>query len=194
MYSNNKQVAKVKGTVEGRKNSMGWGVTFGEYSYWEDGEVALSEVYNPYPRKSTIIYSDFPAEFAESGVIAEINNKYCVDAKIKELCIVDLDGDGKNEYLAYVVDYENYFFAKCLISSEYKVISYLIEFKEEEADFFDSWIKFENLLDTIEIIDIDNDNALEIIVYLSDIECFDFEVFCYKEGKLELIANGGAIY
>ncbi len=63
-------------------------------------------------------------EFDDDGeVIQTINNQFDVNVNVSELNRVDLDGDGNEEFLAFVVDEDNNFFAKCLVNSDYKIIS-----------------------------------------------------------------------
>ena len=131
------------------------------------------------------INSDFPVEFLSGGnVITEINNKFNVNSETKELCSTDLDGDGESEYIALVMDEKKDFFAKCLLDSNYNIISYLTVFNEKYKDFT-SLVTGYNLLDSGEIIDINNDGIMEILVDLPIYEGFSYKVFTYKNGEFD---------
>lgn len=183
LYSNNNLLGTAKGKIEGRGFDYNWQVALTPEN--KDYEVAITKKYEAYPRKTVHINSGFPKEFnSDSKVISEINSKYKVNCEVKELCTVDVDGDGSNEYLALVADEKNDFFAKCLVDSKYKIISYLTVFKEKN-DNFNEVLKEYNLLDSDEIIDINNDGVMEIIVSLPAYEVFLFKVFTYKNGNFD---------
>ncbi len=183
LYSNNTFLEKTIGKIEERGLDYYWQVSFDTKR--TDDEVAISQSYNPYPRKIANINSNFPIEFDSNGkVLSEINNKFDVNSKIKELSCIDLDGNGENEYIALFLDAKNNFFAKCLLNSKHNIIAYLTVFKEK-CDDFDAVIERYNLLNSGEIIDINNDSVMEIIVTLPSYEGFLFKVFSYKNGDFD---------
>lgn len=183
IYSDGKLLGKAIGKTEGRGLDYYWDVSFDtDYGY----EIAVAGIDNPYPREIKDIKADFPIEFRENGrVLNEVNSQFNVDSRTNELIIVDIDGDGLNEYMALFLDKKNYFFAKCLIDSNFKILSYLTVLKEHEDEFVE-WEKLfshYNLHDSGEIIDINSDGIMEIILDFPTYEGFDFKIFTYKDGK-----------
>lgn len=183
LYSNNKFIAKAAGKVEGSGLDSYWKVVFP--SNTNKYEVAISESFSPYPRKIVFTTSHFKKEFDDKGnIVSKINNKFGVSCKIKELVSIDLDGNGKNEYLALFIDEKSNFFAKCLIDSKYSIISYLTIFKESCANF-NGTVDNYDLKNGNEIIDINDDGIMEIIVDMPSYEGNIFKVFTYKNGKFD---------
>lgn len=185
IYSNGKFLGKAIGKTEGRGLDYYWDVSFDtEYGY----EMALFGINNPYPREIKNIEPGIPIEFKENERVSnELNSRFNVQSRISELTIVDLDGNGTNEYIALFVDKKNYFFTKCLIDSSFNIISYLTVLKEKENELVDweNFFKYYNLQNSGEIIDINNDGIMEIILDNPIYEGFDFKVFTYKDGKLD---------
>jgi hypothetical protein len=180
LYSNNKFLGKAKGKVEGRGMDYYWQVSFPTDN--NQYEVAISQSYNPYPRGIIDINPNSVKEFYKNGkVLTEINKKFSVNSNIRELSSIDLDSDGTSEYIAFVLDEKKYFFARCLLDSHYNIISYLTVFMEK-CDNFNEITSKNNLLDTMEVIDIDNDGMLEIIIEFPFYEGFEYKVFAYKNG------------
>lgn len=184
LYSNNTFIQKSKGKIDERGLDYYWQVTFpGEVN--NKYEVAISKSYNPYPRKSINSDSNFPEKFnSKSEIINEINSKFNVNSEVKELCSIDFDGDGKNEFLILVVDENNNFFAKCLVDSNYRIVSYLTVFKEAYK-YFNELVMDCDIFNSGEIIDINNDDIMEIIVQLPSYEGLSFKVFTYKDGNFD---------
>lgn len=177
LYADGKLLGKGTGKLKPRGLDYYWIVEFDN-----SHEVAITKDFNPYPREITKVDSNIPAQFADNGkIVTDINNDFGVDCRIEEIYSVDLDGDGKNEYLTFAVDETNYFFAKCLISSDFKIISYLTAFKEV-TEVFNELVNELSIMKSSEIIDIDNDNIMEIIVEQPTYEGFLFDVFVYKNG------------
>lgn len=183
LYSNQEFLGKDNGTVEIRGFDYFWDVDFENPN---DFEVAISQPYDPYPRKITNNYSKLAAEIKnKSTVIAETNKKFGVDCEIKEVFSVDLDGDSEEEHLITLFDIQNCFFSKCLVDSKYKIISYLILFHEETSETnMDILLEyFGDSLSSSEIIDIDNDSIMEILMQIPSFEGFLFKVFKYDNGR-----------
>lgn len=180
LYSDGKYLGSAQGKIEGRGLDYCWEVNFPEK--YNQAEVAISEKFNTYPRQINYMTSDFPKEFSAGGkILNQIDNQFKVNSKIKELCYVDLDGDYKEEYLAWVEDERNNFFAKCLVNSKLEIIAYVTVF-QTKVENFEEIAKACNLKDAGEIIDINNDGIMEILVELPSYEGFDYRVFTYKNG------------
>lgn len=185
LYSNQQFLGKENGIAEIRGYDYYWEVNFQNL---DNFEVAISQPYNPYPRKVTDIYSEFASELENnSTVISGTNNEFKVNCEITELFSIDLDGDGNDEYLVTLFDTENCFFAKCLVDSKYKIIAYLTMFHEKtsEDDFNILLDYYGGSLFSNEIIDIDNDSVMEIIMAIPTYEGFRFEVFKYNNGNFD---------
>lgn len=180
LYSNQQPIQESVGEIEQRGLDYYWQVDFpDEIEY----ELALSQSYDPYPNDIKDITSQLPIEFDDDGqVIQTINNQFDVDVKVRELNRVDLDGDGNEEFLAFVVDEDNNLFAKCLVNSDYNIISYFTVF-QEECQFFDQLVQDFNLSNSGEVIDVNNDGIMEIVIVLPTYEGFSFEVLTYKDGN-----------
>lgn len=180
LYSNQQLIQESVGKIEQRGLDYYWQVNFpGEIEY----EVALSQSYDPYPREIENITSNLPKEFDDDGqVIQAINSQFNVNVNVRELNRVDLNGDGKGEFLALVIDKDYNFFAKCLVNPDYEIISYFTVF-QEEYQFFDQLVHDYNLTNSGEIIDINNDDIMEIVVVLPTYEGFSFKVLTYKDGN-----------
>lgn len=179
LYSNQALIQESFGKVEQRGLDYAWQVGFPDKIEYE---IALSQSYDPYPRPITFMTSNYPKEFEDSGeVIQKINNQFDVDVKVQELSQADLDGDGHEEFLAFVVDANKSFFAKCLVDSDFEIVSYFTVFQEDHQNF-DLLVQIFSLLSAGEIIDINDDNVLEIVVQLPIYEGFSFEVLTYSNG------------
>ncbi len=182
LYSNQQFLGKENGIAEIRGYDYYWEVNFQNLGNFE---VAISQPYNPYPRKVSDISSEFalePGNFCT--VISEVNNRFGVTCEITELLSVDLDGNGNDEYFIMLCDRESYFFAKCLLNPEYKIISYLTVVREEDEEY-DYTIEEFRMLNSSEIIDIDNDGIMEIIMQIPSYEGLLFEVFKYNNGDFD---------
>ncbi len=180
LYSDGTFLGKAQGKMEAIGYYAYWQITFPDT--YNNEEVAISHDYDPYPRENTYTNADFPKEFNIGGtVLAQVDKQFSVNAQTKELSSVDLDGDGKNEYLALLLDKGSNFFAKCLVGSDFKVIAFITAFKEE-SDYFDNLISHYTLQDSGEIIDVNNDGIMEILVELPHYELFTIKLFTYKNG------------
>lgn len=182
LYSNQQFLGKENGIAEIRGYDYYWEVNFQNL---DNPEVAISQPYNPYPRKVTDIYSEFALELGNFyTVISEVNNRFGVTCEITELLSVDLDGNGNDEYFIMLCDRESHFFAKCLLNPEYKIISYLTVVHEEDEEY-DYTIEEFRMQNSSEIIDIDNDGIMEIIMLIPSYEGLLFEVFKYNNGDFD---------
>lgn len=178
LYSDGALIGQSNGKIEERGLDYSWDISFGQ-EFDNKVEVAISKQFNPYPRQITNISSDFNKEFEIDGkVFKAVNNQFNVSATIREITKVDIDGEGKDEYIALAVDEQSYFFAKCLIDSDFNVVAYLTVFKGKPqfADF-DRILKYKY---PCEIIDIDNDGVMEILLSLPTYEGFEYRIFKYK--------------
>ena len=179
LYADGEYLGSVMGEIY-EENT--WGVDTPDIKNKEDkGEVAISRKFDPYPRKPLYMKTGFPAALEPGGkVILSVNQRFNVSVSTREICIIDLDGDSIDEYIAYVVDTDNYFMAVLLINSEYNIVSYLSVLMEE----FDSFSDFvvETIDSDMEIIDIDNDGVMEILVIHPLYNDFAYRLFSYKNG------------
>lgn len=179
LYSNQEFLGKENGTVCVRGSNDYWEVNFQNPHNFE---VAISQPYNPYPRKVTFNYS--ASEFKYSNTVtSEINNKYRVNCQIEGLFSVDLDGDGNEEHLITLFDRKKYFIATCLVYSKPKKTSCLMIY-EESIIVRDLLLEDYDSLVSNEIIDVDNDGIMEILIQMPN-GGVDFEVYKYRNGKFD---------
>lgn len=146
-------------------------------------KIAISVEYDAIPRKYTTI-EELPEELYE---LADCNKV--------EIQSVDLDGDGKKEYIVasnsyaspedYDTDtYTNYSDIS-LYDNKFKKIATLIKAKDQyrevdgkiTSEFFCS-------LDDVEYIDIDDDGIMEVLVDLNYWENIGVNSYKYKDGKI----------
>lgn len=146
-------------------------------------KIAISVEYDAIPRKYTTI-EELPEELYE---LADCNKV--------EIQSVDLDGDGKKEYIVasnsyaspedYDTDtYTNYSDIS-LYDNKFKKIAILVKAKDQfrevdgkiTSEFFCS-------LDDVEYIDIDDDGIMEVLVDLNYWENIGVNSYKYKDGKI----------
>ena len=146
-------------------------------------KIAISVEYDAIPRKYTTI-EELPEELYE---LADCNKV--------EIQSVDLDGDGKKEYIVasnsyaspedYDTDtYTNYSDIS-LYDNKFKKIAILVKAKDQfrevdgkiTSEFFCS-------LDDVEYIDIDDDGIMEVLVDLNYWESIGVNSYKYKDGKV----------
>lgn len=183
VYADGTSKGKAVGKLEGRGLDYYWQVKLNP----DLGPhyIAISQDYNPYPRLVQIVSSNFPEPFNPGGkAIIAVNQCFAVNSQTRELCTVDLDNDGQEEYIAWVVDAQNGFMAKCLFDADFKVVSYLTVLKERHQDFA-ALAANHRLAATSEIIDINRDGVMEIIIDKPLYEGFVFKVFTYNQGKFD---------
>lgn len=164
--------------------------TFGEETY--EGvsvvsnvkKIAMTQKYNAIPREFKVI-EELPEQLMDMADYSSVD--------INE---IDLDGDGKNEYLVCcTVNYDEGDIGDgkpkassriMLLDNNYKKIDDLVtlengfwaNIKEEENKKFLS-------LDDVEYIDIDNDGIMEIIIEVPTYEGMKISIVKYSNNKIE---------
>ena len=146
-------------------------------------KIAISVEYDAIPRRYTTI-EGLPKELYE---LADCNKV--------EIQSVDLDGDGKKEYIVasnsyaspedYDTDtYTNYSDIS-LYDNKFKKIATLIKAKDQYREV-DGKITSEFFcgLDDVEYIDIDDDGIMEVLVDLNYWENIGVNLYKYKDGKI----------
>lgn len=147
-------------------------------------KVAISKKYDAIPRTYTVI-NELPKELSDMADYTKV-----------DIHAIDLDNDGKNEYLVCAtLDYPQGVSEDgdpvasskiMLLDSNYSKVADLVKLKngfwanvksEENKNFLS--------LDDIEYIDIDEDGILEIIVEVPWYDGFDISVLKYSNGKIE---------
>ena len=192
LYNDGEFSAAAVGDLQEYTYENHWIVRFGNIDEPEEykHQIAISQDYNPYPRTPVITADGFAQEFLSGSAISnQITAKFEVYAKITELCTIDLEGNGTNEYIALFVDEDNNFFARCLINSSYEIVSYLTCFQ----DPFDNPAVLEsdrliysyNLDKYHEIADINNDGLMEILTYIPQYEGSMFKISAYDNGEFD---------
>lgn len=175
-YENNEYLGETKGEF-GEEVYEGFSVVQNVKT------IATSEFYDAVPRKSTLI-EEMPEELKNKG--------QAPDADIEE---IDLDGDGKNEYiLLYKVDIEGNengaepqaFSGVMLFDNNYEKLADLVtlkngfwgNIKEEDKKVFLSF-------DDIEYIDIDCDGIMEIVIKIPTYEETKISIVKYSNGEIQ---------
>lgn len=174
-YENGKKLEKSKGNLV---------ETYEGISAVENvKKIAISVEYDAIPRKYTTI-EELPEELYE---LADCNKV--------EIQSVDLDGDGKKEYIVasnsyaspedYDTDtYTNYSDIS-LYDNKFKKIAILVKAKDQFREV-DGKItsEFFCCLDDVEYIDIDDDGIMEVLVDLNYWENIGVNSYKYKDGKI----------
>lgn len=179
-YENGKSKGKTKGEF-GEETYEGVSVVSGV------SKIAVNKEYNVYPGKFSK-YENID-EFQLEG-----------DATVKEVKQVDLDNDGKNEYLLV------YYYAN--MSNSYSTSINLLDLKNDDKfssgttlveleDGYGNYVvngKKQKLnedkpislsLEDVECVDIDNDGIMEIIVDVPTYEGEKLSIYKYQNGKVE---------
>lgn len=193
MEINDESIEKYNTTYYNYENGKYEGTTtgeFGEETY--EGvsivtnvkKIAMTQEYNAIPRKYKVI-EELPEQLID---IAD-----CSSVDINE---IDLDGDGKNEYLVcYTVNYAEGEIGDgepqassgiMLFDNNYKKIDDLVilengfwaNIKEEDRKIFLA-------LDNVEYIDIDNDGNMEIIIEVPTYDGTKISILKYSNNKVE---------
>ena len=146
--------------------------------------IAMTQKYNAIPREFKVI-KELPEQLRDMADYSSVD--------INE---IDLDGDGKNEYLVcYTVNYAKGEIGDgepqassgiMLFDNNFKKIADLVtlengfwaNIKEENQKVFLS-------LDNIEYIDIDNDGVMEIIIQVPTYEVMEISIVKYSNNKIE---------
>ena len=146
--------------------------------------IAVSQKYDAIPRAHTEI-NDLPEELNDMA-----------DCSSVDIHSVDLDGDGKTEYIVcYTVNYAEGEIGNgepqassgiMLFDSEYKKIADLVSLengfwgniKEEDSKVFLS-------LNDVDYVDIDNDSVMEILIKVPTYEGSKISIVKYNDGNIE---------
>ena len=159
--------------------------TYDGYAIVDNTErIAISQKYEAIPRTYTAI-NDLPEELNDMA-----------DCSSVDIHSVDLDGDGKAEYIVcYTVNYAEGEIGNgepqassgiMLFDSGYKKIADLVSLengfwdniKEEDRKVFLS-------LNDVDYVDIDNDSIMEIIIKVPTYEGIKISIVKYKNGNIE---------
>ena len=173
------------------------GETVGNFSFEEDEEykqlnfvsnvekIAITKKYEAIPRKSTRLDT-------KPEKIKDFENY-----SIYEMESIDLDGDGKLEYIALLgsfyegnqIENEESIAKSCIIllDSDFKQSINLIELQDgfTSMDRDSEAVKFLTLDDNIMYVDIDEDGIMEIIIDIPKIEGEEINIVKYSNGKIE---------
>lgn len=148
------------------------------------GKVAMTKKYNAIPRTSTKL-NEIPNELMDM-----------IDYSLLEIESIDLDGDGKLEYIVLCgVDYARNQIGDgepeasstiMLLDSNFKKIADLVNL----ADGFTTEEKDENSkvflsLNDVMYVDIDEDNIMEMIIRIPTYEEEEISVLKYNNGKIQ---------
>lgn len=141
------------------------------------GKVAISENYNAIPRDVKVVNS-IPTLVLE-------NNPKISDYDTTKTLIVDLDGNGTDEYIVVLANKEAGYSKIMLVDSKgIKVadLAYIEKSKWESVATSDGYYLSIN---EIEIIDIDNDGIMEILIEIPKYEGIsNVSLLKYKNGEL----------
>lgn len=146
--------------------------------------IAVSQKYDAIPRTYTVI-NDLPKELNDMA-----------DCSSVDIHSVDLDGDGKTEYVVcYTVNYAEGEIGNgepqassgiMLFDSEYKKIADLVSL---ENGFWGNIKKEDNKvflsLNDVDYVDIDNDSVMEILIKVPTYEGSKISIVKYNDGNIE---------
>ena len=141
------------------------------------GKIAISEDYNAIPRNIKVV-NTIPT------IILENNAKLSEYDTVKTL-IVDLDGNGTNEYILVLANKTTGFSKIMLVDAKGVKISDLASIEKSK------WNKTTNTeyylsISNVEILDIDNDGIMEILVEIPHYEgAPTISLLKYKNGELQ---------
>ena len=140
------------------------------------GKVAISEDYNAMPRTVKVVNS-IPTIVAE-------NNPKLTNYDMKKAIIVDLDGNGTDEYILVLGNSTTGYSKISLIDSKGVMVSdlaYIEKSKWESVLTEEYHLSISNL----EILDVDNDGIMEILVEIPKYEGEpSISILKYKNGEL----------
>jgi len=171
-YENAKYVGETAGKLQD-------GVYEGSKKVSNVKKIAMSQKYNAIPRAYTKI-EKLPQELIDMADYSKV-----------EINAIDLDGDGKNEYVVCpIINYGEgdigdgkpvAYSEIILFDSNYKKLENLISLDIQNMDY-----KTFLTLDDVEYIDIDNDGKMEILIYIPAYESGpQVSVIKYNNGKIE---------
>lgn len=166
-YENGGYFGKINGNVE---------PVYDEYFIVDKvKKIAISEEYDAIPRKFEDV-DDFPNEFFDDGY---------TDIYAQS---IDLDRDGKNEYIVnYILDEDGKASSKIVLYDyNFEKIAELVNLENGFwANIIQENYKVFVTLDDIEYIDIDNDGIMEIIVDIPVYEGYEISILKYNNGTIE---------
>lgn len=119
------------------------------------GKVAISEDYNAIPRNVKVV-NTVPT------IVSENNTKLVDYDSIKTL-IVDLDGNGTDEYILILANKSTGFSKITLIDSKGAKVADLASIEKSKWKK-DSGAEYYLSINNVEVIDVDNDGIMEIVV------------------------------
>lgn len=142
------------------------------------GKVAISEKYQAIPREINVVNS-------VPTVVAD-NNPKLKDYDLSKTIIVDLDGNGTEEYILILANKSTGYSKIMLVDSKGNKVddlAYIEKSKWDTATNEEFYLSISNL----EIIDIDNDGIMEILIELpkSDGASTKVSLLKYKSGELQ---------
>lgn len=151
--------------------------TYGGVSIVKNAErISISEKYNPYPRSFTEL-PELPEGIKEKRDYTDV-----------EVNVIDLDGDGKNEYIVCYIIEDELKVAKSEIvvyDSNFNKVDKLAYIEEGFWYGIHELINKRNLsLDDVEYLDIDKDDKMEILVEIPVYEGEGVSVYKYDNGKI----------
>ena len=176
-YENGKYVGEKTGT-------FGEQTTEGESCVENVSKIAISKKTDALPRTYSTI-KELPKELEEMSDYSSV-----------EINKIDLDGDGKEEYIVcYTVDYKEGEIGDgepeassgiALLDSNYKKVADLAilkngfwgDIKEESSKIFLS-------LKDVDYIDLDNDGIMEILIKIPQYEGSQLSILKYNKGKID---------
>ncbi len=141
------------------------------------GKIAISEDYNAIPRNIKVV-NTIPA------IILENNDKFAEYDTVKSL-IIDLDGNGTNEYILVLANKTTGFSKITLVDSKGEKIADLASIEKSK------WNKTTNTeyylsIHNIEILDVDNDGIMEIMIEIPNSTGNPtISLLKYKNGELQ---------
>ena len=140
------------------------------------GKVAISEDYNAIPRTVKVVNS--------IPTIVEENNPKLSEYNLKKVIIVDLDGNGTDEYILVLENTTTGYSKITLMDSKgIKVadLAYIEKSKWESVSTEEYHLSINN----IEVLDVDNDGIMEILVEIPRYEGEpSISLLKYKNGEL----------
>lgn len=140
------------------------------------GKVAISEDYNAIPRTVKVVNS--------IPTIVEENNPKLSEYNLKKVIIVDLDGNGTDEYILVLGNTTTGYSKITLMDSKgIKVadLAYIEKSKWESVSTEEYHLSINN----IEVLDVDNDGIMEILVEIPRYEGEpSISLLKYKNGEL----------
>ena len=140
------------------------------------GKVAISEDYNAIPRNIKVVNS-IPTIVAD-------NNPKLTNYDLKKAIIVDLDGNGTDEYILVLGNTSTGYSKITLVDSKGTKVADLAYIEKSKWESV-STEEYHLSINNIEVLDIDNDGIMEILVEIPKYEGEpDISLLKYKNGEL----------